>query len=504
MDLVVGIDSSTTATKAIAWDREGRPVAEGRAPIPLSNPQDGWLEQDPDDWWVSAVAALRGLAVDPARIAAVAISNQRETFGVFDEAGRALRPAMLWLDERARPQVRSFSESFGADRLHRISGKPPDLTPAVYRFAWLAEHESEVFGRVEKVADVHAFLTFRFTGAWTTSTASADPLGILDMAGMALSAEILGAVGLDPARFPRLARPGTQTGELSVAAARETGLRPGTPVIAAGGDGQCAGTGTATLGAGRAYANLGTAVVSGSYGRTYRADPAFRTLSAVADEGYIYESCLRTGTFLLDWAVRTLFGIDLQENPGIFRQLEAEAAAVPIGSGGIALVPYWSGVMTPYWDTDARGIIAGFSASHRRGHVYRALLEGIALEQAAMTDRVAEATGEPIDHYVAIGGGAASDLWCSILADASGRAVLRSATVEASSLGAGMAAAKGARWFPTIADAAGAMAGEAVRTFEPNEERRARYGELLAIHRDLWPTLAAWNARLVRFAEGAR
>jgi len=505
MDLVIGIDSSTSATKAIAWDARGRAVAEGRAPIALSNPKAGWFEQSPLDWWSSAVGAIRGVleTVDPERIAALAISNQRESFGVFSEAGEPLRPGMLWLDERARAQVRAFTALFGPERLHAISGKPPDVTPCLYRFLWLREHEPEVFARAERIADVHAYLTFRLTGEWATSTASADPLGVLDMAAMDWSTEILDAVRLSAEQFPRLVRPGTQTGTVSRAASAQTGLAVGLPVIAAGGDGQCAGTGTATLESGRAYLNLGTAVVSGSYGETYRHDLAFRTMTAVAETGYIFESCLRTGTYLVDWLVRTLFGADPREEAGLFRRLEAEAEAAPIGSGGVVVLPYWSGVMPPYWDPNARGVVAGLSSSHNRGHVYRALLEGVALEQALLTGRIAAATGEPIDHYVAIGGGALSDLWCRIVADASGRAVLRSTTVEASSLGAGMVAAKGAGWFGTIAEAARAMAGPAVASFEPDPVRQARYAELLAVYAELWPTIAAWNERLSAFVEAA-
>ncbi len=129
-------------------------------------------------------------------------------------------------------------------------------------------------------------------------------------------------------------------------------------------------------------------------------------------------------------------------------------------------------------------------------------MEGIALEQAISTNQAERATGVKIERYVAIGGGAASDLWSQILADATARPVSRSTTVEASSLGAAMAAAKGCGWFPTIAASSVAMAGETTRTFEPDAKRSARYAELRAIYADLWPALSAWNARMAAFVEG--
>jgi len=502
-DLVIGIDSSTTATKAIAWNAAGEAIAEGRAPVPLLNPHPGFFEQNPADWWSAAVTALKQVtaAADPARIAAIGISNQRETCGFFDERGEAIRPGMLWLDERAKAQVRDFAASFGAERIRAISGKPPDVTPALYKYIWLKENEPDIWRRAPRIADVHGFLTFKLTRNWITSTASADPQGILDMGRMDWSDELLGAIGLKREQLCKLQRPGSVTGEVQASAARETGLIAGTPVVAAGGDGQCAGTGTNALKRGRAYVNLGTALVSGNFGEAYAHDPAFRTMSAVAESGYIYESCLRTGTFLIDWIVRELFQIDPKNDPAIFKTLEAEAAAAPIGANGLVLVPYWSGCMTPYWDTGARGLFAGFTSAHRRGDVYRALLEGIALDQAMVTDRIAVATKLPIEHYVAIGGGASSDLWCDILANASQRPVHRLATVEASSLGAAMAASVGAGWHKSVAEAAAAMAGKPVRSFGPDGKRAARYRQLLDIYKDLWPAVSDWNRRLASFAE---
>jgi sugar (pentulose or hexulose) kinase len=502
-DLVIGIDSSTSATKAIAWDRGGQARAEGRAPIALSNPHPGHFEQDPADWWGSTAAALRGVMtqVDPGRIAAIGISNQRESFGTFRADGTSLRPGTLWLDERARPQEKAFGRSFGAERVHAISGKPLDVIPCLYRMIWLREHEPEQFARTEKMAEVHGYLVFCLTGRWATSTASADPMGILDMRRLDWSDEILAAAGVPRAMMPELVRPGAVIGAVTAAAAAETGLRPGTPVVAGGGDGQCAGTGVGMLAPGGAYINIGTAAVSGSFGRDYAHERSFRTMTAMADDGYIYETCLRSGTFLVDWLVREMFQADKRGDPDILAVLEREAAASPIGAGGVVVVPYWQGCMMPHWDSAARGVIAGLSGSSRRGDLYRALLEGVALEQANLTNLAAAGSGQPIDHYIAMGGGASSDLWAQILADASARPVLRSATVEASSLGAAMAAARGAGWFASIAAASQAMASKPVRTFEPIAANVARYAGLLSIHADLWPTLSAWNARLTAFTE---
>jgi len=503
-DLVIGIDSSTTATKAIAFDSKGRIVAEGRAPVPLSNPHPGWFEQEVSDWTGALSKALKHLSkkIDMKRVAGLAISNQRESFAQFDAKGKALRPGTLWLDERAQQEVKDIVAELGAEAVHNISGKPADVTPCLYRCRWLSTHMPKVWAKTARTAEVHGVLTHFLTGQWATSTASADPMGLLDVGAYDWSDVLLKAARLRRDQMPRLHRPGEIMGEVTAEAAKLTGLKAGTPVIAGGGDGQCAGTGANTFLEGRAYVNLGTAAVSGSYGRHYAANRAFRTMMAVGEEGFSFETAIRTGTFLVNWMVERLFNVNPGKDPAIFKALETEAAASPIGAHGLVLVPYWSGVMTPYWDSAARGVIAGLSGNHSRGDVYRALLEGVALEQAMMTNQVADAT-TPITHFAAVGGGSRSDLWCQILADAANREVKRLETAEASALGAAMAAAKGAGWYATVPKASAAMSGKPSRTFRPRTKDSARYQELLGIYSELWPKLSGWNQKLVDFSRSA-
>ncbi|CAN0601024.1 unnamed protein product, partial [Ectocarpus sp. 12 AP-2014] len=155
-DCVVGIDSSTTATKAIAWTRDGKFVAEGRCPIKLLNPQPGHFEQNAKDWWTSTAKALQQLTgkIDAHRIASLAISNQRETFCVFDENERPLLPGTIWLDERATAQQQAFAEKFGAEAIRGMSGKPVDVIVPLYRMLWIAEHHPDIYSKIHRFADV--------------------------------------------------------------------------------------------------------------------------------------------------------------------------------------------------------------------------------------------------------------------------------------------------------------------------------------------------------------
>lgn len=500
-DLIIGIDQSTTATKAIAFDRRGHIVAEGRASVPLSNPRMGWFEQKVEDWTASVASSLKQLTkkVSKDRIAAVSISNQRESFAQFDAQNKPLRPGSLWLDERAHVEVKDIANEVGLERLHQISGIPNDVTPCRTRCLWLAKNEPKVWKKTAKTAEVHGVVAHFLTGQWKTSTSSASPMGLLDAKTYDWSDVLMKASRLTRDMLPELVASGEVMGEVTAQAAKLTGLKAGTLVVAGGGDGQCAGAGANTFQMGRAYLNLGTAAVSGSYGETYAVDRSFRSLVAVGETGYSYETAIRTGTYLVTWLVERIFHQNPAKNPKIFAELEAEAKNVPIGSRGLILIPYFSGIMTPYWDTDGRGVFAGLSGSHTRGDLYRALMEGIALEQAMMTNRVAAVTS-PIDHFAIVGGGSKSDLWCQIVADASGRDVKRLETPEASALGAAMAAAKGAGWFKSVAAASAAMSGKPVKTFRPRTKEAKAYAELLSIYQDLWPQMSTWNARMQDFA----
>ncbi|HUN89122.1 MAG TPA: FGGY family carbohydrate kinase [Terriglobales bacterium] len=498
-ELVVGLDSSTTATKAIAWRRNGSIAGTGRARIGLARLSNNRFEQDAEDWWLSASTALRelGTQVDPGTIVAIAISNQRETFVPLGADCRPVRPAIVWLDQRCEEEVAWLAGCIGHERIHRISGKPPDMGPVAYRIAWMMRNEPQLFRQSRMFADVHTYLAWRLTGEFRTSWASADPLGLFDLECKRWSPEILEALELSAEQLPQTFVPGSVIGKVTAAAAGEAGLCPGTKVVAGGGDGQAAGLGAHTLNPETAYLNLGTAVVSGVYSREYRIGLPWRTMGSCTGEGYYLETSLRSGSMLMDWFAHDICGSS--SNATLHAQLEEEAKQIPIGSEGLLALPYWGAVMTPYWDADARGCFVGLSSSHRRAHLYRALLEGIALEQALVTGMIEEATGQPIKAFQAIGGGAANDLWCQIMADASGKVVRRSSSVEASSLGVALCAAVAAQWFNGFREAAEAMCSQEFRETAPQVDYQQRYCELMAVYRELYPNLKHTFKKLAKW-----
>ena len=484
---VIGVDSSTTASKAVVWDRDGNSLAEGRAGFDLNQPQPGFHEQDAEDWWRSTMTAIREAVrqVDASAVEAIGLTHQRETFVCLDEHDEPLRPAILWMDARAGEQV----SEYGSDEVHRISGKPPDTTPAFYKLLWLKQHEPDVFKRIRRVVDVHAFLVHRLTGQWRTTWACADPLGLVDLQTWDWSDELLQTASLTREQLPELCPPGAVMGELSAEAAEAVGLSAGLPVIGGAGDGQSAGLGANITEPGRAYLNLGTAVVAGTYSEEYHAERAFRTLGGPIPKTYTLETLIQGGTLTVSWfqdRIATLeahrLGLDLHD----LDLLEAAAGQSGPGARGLLLLPYWAGSQTPYWDSSARGVLFGLADHHGKGDIFRAILEGIAFEQRLQLEGLDEALDDPVQTLYAMGGGSRSPLWRQVVADICRRPLVACREVETTSLGAAIHAAAAVGWYDSIAEAAAAMSGEGAR-HEPDEATAARYDRLFAVYREIYP-----------------
>ena len=503
---VIGIDSSTTSCKAIAWDAHGRALAEGRGgPFALLSPDPNFYEQHAEDWWRGLCSALQDLGhkLDLTHARALCITHQRETFVPVDEKNRPLRNGITWLDERSRDQLQPMQAKVGAEALHRITGKALSITPSLSKILWLMQHEPESISRAHKILDVHGFLTHRLIGEFKTSVACADPMGLVDMQHGRWAAELMNSLGLHEEQFATLVRPGEIMGQVSAQAALATGLPAGLPVVAGAGDGQCAGLGANALGKTRAYLNLGTAVIGGFYSPSYLTDSWFRTMAAPLPQGYFLENCLRGGVFTVGWFVDK-FASDLKANAiGLSpeEQLEAAAAKLPPGALGLMLVPYWSNVMTPYWDAAATGITIGWTGQHGREHFYRAIMEGIAFEQRLTGDGTMTSLGYRIHEYVTMGGGSKSNLWCQIVADVTGIDVVRSTSVEATCLGAGILAATAAGWYATGMAAADAMTSTSDR-FTPNVATKQKYDALFEVYRGIFPAVQKSVDQLTAITRG--
>lgn len=486
--VILALDSSTTATKAIAFDLDGRNVVEARRDYPRHRPHPGWQEQDAADWWRATSESIREVTDrlgGEREILALCITHQRESFVLLDEHDDPIRPAVLWLDTRAGEQIARL----GNDRVHAISGKPASTTPSFYKLAWLAEHEPEALSAARRVVEVHAYLTHKLTGQWVTSWATADPMAVLDMESFTYSPELLGTVGLTIEQMAELRPPGSIMATVTDEVAEALGLPRDLPVVAGAGDGQSAGLGANVTTASRAYLSLGTSMTMGVHSREYVYSRAFRTLSSPIAGAYTLEALLSSGGLCIAWFRDRLSGMDPADGP-IEPRLNDMAAEVPAGARGVRFLPYLTSAETPFWDADARGAFVGLSDTHGVPEMFRAVLEGLALEERLSLKRVEKATGTPVERLVVMGGGTKSPLFNQILADALQRPIEVCAEPETTCLGAAIlgAAAVGADGIAGVPEAAQRMS-RVSHTVEPQPHLGNVYKTAAKAHRALYPAL---------------
>lgn len=511
--LVIGVDVSTTAAKAVAFDKSGLAIAEGRATFALSNPSPDAWEQRANDWLSATQTAIGQLvgkltSTDRAAIGAVAIAHQRETFVVTDPSGKPLAPAIVWMDARSRSEVEAVvrASGDGGQSIHDRTGKPACVTPSLYKIkAFFERLHPELAGTDVRVLDVHGFLALHLTGELATSMASADPLGLVDLRRGAWDEELAKLAHVAPSALARLVPPGATIGPIKPDTCRQLGLPVGTPLVAGAGDGQAAGLGCGVLREGEAYLNIGTAIVCGVPSSTYRVDRAFRTLSAATPGGFLLETDLKGGTFTLDWLADRLLGSG-EMTGGLDRMvkladLEARAAKLPPMSDGLVALPYWAGVMSPYWDDDATGALIGLRGDHGPEHVFRALSEAMAFEQRLALEGVEKAS-VPVTKIVTVGGGARRPFFAKLCATILGRDLTMSRIHETTALGAAIIAAPVAGLAPDIESASRAMSGDG-EVFEPGPDKELYDRAYREIYVDLYPTLRRATTALAKWRTAA-
>ncbi|MBC7725300.1 MAG: carbohydrate kinase, partial [Burkholderiaceae bacterium] len=429
MSCVLAIDCSTTAAKVVAFESTGRVIATARARLNRSSPHPGWGEQTAESWWVATRTALLDITKQLAALGeeapqALCITHQRETFVCLDDQGTEVRPGILWLDTRAHEQIARY----GSAEVHRISGKPPGTTPSLYKILWMKENEPEEFARTAMVLDVGGYLVYRLTGEFATSTASADPLSMMDMASFTWSDELISLAGLSPAQLPRLVPPGSEIASVSAEAALATGLPVGMPVIAGAGDGQSAGLGAAVVSAGNAYLSLGTSIVIGVHSNEYGTAQAYRTLSSPIAGAYTLEALIAAGALSISWFREKI--AELPDSSTADAALGELASTAPLGSRGLLFLPYLTSAETPYWDAAARGAFVGLGDYHGHADMIRAVYEGLAMEIRLLVEAIELDTGVPITTLTAMGGASQSSVFLQIITNVVKRHITVAAETE--------------------------------------------------------------------------
>jgi ribulose kinase len=458
MTLVIGLDVGTQGLRACAFTVDGVKVAERVEPLTTRYPAPGRAEQDPEEWWRAAVHALRGIAtapgVDTARIAAISYACTSCTAVALDEAGRPLRPALLWMDERALAEAEVITAT--RHPVLRYSGGTVSPQWMLPKTAWLMRHEPEVFARAFRIVEQTDFFTHRLSGQWTlgynTLVAKWNYASPLD----GWPDGFIEEIGLEPARakWPERVLPvAAPIGPLRPEAAAETGLPAGVLVVQGGIDSHAGMVGASAVEPGDLAVIMGTStVVMGQSDRPIFADNWGPYPDAVIPGTYTLGGGQTTTGSIFQWLLTEIAGGGSE----LIARVEAEARALPPGSGGLVALDYFQGNRTPRKDPRARGAIIGLTLWHRLPHLYRAFHEAVAFGTRHIFENLEE-HGFVIKRVAAGGGGARSALGVRVLADACGRDVQLVAEPETTAKGAAIWAALGAELYPGYPAAVAAM-----------------------------------------------
>ena len=504
MDLLLGLDVGTTSVKAGLFDAAGTCLAVAGEEYRLDHPGPDRAQLDGETYWSASQAAIRrtvaaaGAGRDD--VTALAVSSQGETVVPVDAAGRALGPALVWLDNRALAESREITEAFGEARIYDVTGVPSVFpTWSACKILWWRRHEPDVFAAAHKFLLVEDLLLHRLTGRFVTEGGVHCTSLLLDIRGHAWWDEMLDAVGIDASRLPELVRPGDAVGTLSPAAAEALGLSPRVRVVAGGMDQGAGAVGVGNVRAGMVSESTGGALTLQASVARHGGDPTRQTPVYVhsAPGMYLYCPVCPTGGMALTW-FRDQFGAAEvaraeREGGSAFDLLTALAAEVPPGSEGLLMLPHLMGAFSPEYEPEARGAFYGFTLRHGKGHFVRAVLEAVAFMLRRNLELLA-GVGATADEIRSHGGGARSALWNQVKADVCGRPVLTLEGDDAAIRGDAMLAGVAAGAFADLDEAGRAMVATR-RRYAPDPAAHAVYDEAYRRYIALFEALRPLFAR---------
>lgn len=485
---LLALDCGTQSVRALVFDPRGNLLAKQRIPIePYYSTAPGLAEQDPEVFWQALCDACQGLwthGADASSIAAVALTTQRGTVINLDKQGKPLRPAILWLDKRRTEGLPPVGGLWGiAFKLIGASSTVAYLQ-AEAEANWIRTHQPDIWNATHKYVFLSGYLTFRLTGRFVDSVGCQVGYMPFDYKAQTWARSWdwkWQALPMDKRLLVDLVPPASLLGEISSTAANAIGVRAGLPLIAAAAD-----KATEVLGAGALQPHIGclsygsSATINTTHTRYIEVIPLIPPYPAAMPGAYSLEVQIFRGYWMVTW-FKHEFG-DREQRLAQARGTEPETLfdelvrAVPPGSQGLILQPYWSpGLRFP--GPEARGAVIGFSDVHTRAHLYRAMLEGLAYALREGAERTTRRSGVPITELRVVGGGSQSDAAMQLTADVFGLPAARPHVYEASGLGAAMDAAVGIRLHPNFETAIREMTRRR-DTFEPDGRTHAHYNEL--------------------------
>ena len=483
MKYIIGIDVGTSATKTSLFDTDGNLVASASAEYPMYQPNNGWAEEDPDDFWDAACETLKKICGGcDGEIVGIGLSGQMHSLVMLDENDKVIRRAILWCDQRTGEQCDRLTEVLGADRLAALSGNTAMPAFTASKLMWVKDNEPENFARCKHIMLAKDYIRFKLTGEYATDVSDASGMQLMDIHTREWSEELCSAVGIDMSVLPKLYESCAVSGRVTDEAAALTGLAPGTPVAGGAGDNAAAAIGTGVCSEGAAFTTIGTSGVV--FAPT--SSPIYDTLGRFncfcdANGSWHVLGITQSAGLSMNWFRNNL---STEKN---YRAIDEGAAGVQIGSGGLVYLPYLMGERTPILNPDARGVFFGLSASHTNSHLARAVMEGVSFSLKSCLDAICE-RGISIDRMALCGGGAKSALWQKMIADIYGLPIEIMLSAESASLGAAILGGCAGGVYSSVEEGCRRCVGKS-SVIDADPTATETYAKYYGIYKQLYPIL---------------
>jgi len=416
-------DLGTSGNKATLYSLDGKLVASKTVSYPTNFFKGNWAEQNPQDWWQAVCDSTKALLaqVDPSEIAVVALSGQMMGCTIVDRQGQALRPSILYCDQRATAQADRILDGLSLQEFYGIVGHRVSASYSLEKLMWIRDNEPDLYRQTHRTLCAKDYINLRLTGQIATDYSDASGTNAFDLNTFQWSAKVIDLAGVDGEMFPPPRESVDILGTITSQAARETGLKEGTPVAVGGGDGSCAGVGVGCIKPGTAYNYLGSSSWIALTVKEPIVDEQMRTMNwAHCVPGYLHPSgTMQTAGSSHNWLKNTLCDkensicMDLPLDP--YELIEEAMASAPPGSNGVIFLPYMLGERTPWWNPNARGAFIGLNLATKREDMLRAVLEGVTMNLGIIVNIFRKHVDIP--GITVIGGGAKSPLWRQMMAD---------------------------------------------------------------------------------------
>lgn len=442
---LIGSDIGTSGTKTVLFDEEGNTVASALREYPLYQPENGWAEQDPRDWWRAVYETIHEVidksGVGAENINGIGLSGQMHGLVMLDANDEIIRPAIIWCDQRTGRECEEMTDIIGRETLVDITGNPAMTGFTASKIMWVKNNEPQNFDRCAKIMLPKDYIRYMLTGEFATEVSDASGMQLLDVQKRGWSTFVLDKLGIDISLLGKVYESCEDTGHVSSYAAELTGLKPGTIVAGGAGDQAAGGVGNGIVREGVLSATIGTSGVVFAHTDKISIDPAGRVhtlchavpgcwhIMGVTQGAGLSFKWMRDNFFESEKQSAALLGVD----PNFF--MDEIAKTVPAGSNSLIYLPYLMGERTPHLDPDCRGIFFGLSAIHTKKDMMRAVMEGVIYSLRDCLDIIRFMTGSEPETVYASGGGANSTLWRQMMADGFNMPVSRNNSKEGGALG---------------------------------------------------------------------